>query len=110
MLCPSHQEKKPWWCSGQHTRSGILSSYARLPKILILSLEVWEVAGSNPAHGAQFIFLPVVIARVNIISSLAQANSLNFATHDFDWYAAIDNVTIEVNLFHQHATKGLRSS
>ena len=31
-------QTKPWWCSGQHTRSGILSPYARLPKNLILSL------------------------------------------------------------------------
>ena len=51
-------KKKPWWCSGQHTRSGILSPYARLPKILILSLEGREVAGSNPAHGDLFFFYP----------------------------------------------------
>ena len=31
-------KQKPWWCSGQHTRPGILCSYARLPKILKLSL------------------------------------------------------------------------
>jgi hypothetical protein len=78
MLCPPHPRKKPWWCSGQHTRSGTLSSYARLPTNLILSLEGREVAGSNPAHGAQFIFLPVVIARVNIIASLEEVNLHEF--------------------------------
>ena len=38
ILFPTIQAKKPWWCSGQHTRSGNLSPYVRLPKFLILSL------------------------------------------------------------------------
>jgi hypothetical protein len=80
MLCPSHPRKKPWWCSGQHTRPGTLSSYARLPKNLILSLEGREVAGSNPVHGAQFIFLPVVIARIDIILSLEQVKLPEFCS------------------------------
>ena len=53
-------QEKPWWCSGQHTRPGILRSYSlptRLPKFLNLSLEGREVAGSNPAHGALYLFL-----------------------------------------------------
>ena len=54
-----HQEK-PWWCSGQHTRSGILRSLyptLALPKLLSLSLEGREVASSNLAYGALYWFL-----------------------------------------------------
>jgi hypothetical protein len=58
---PSTKHKKqPWWCSGQHIRSSILSSYPlylpALSKILKLSLEGRKAAGSNPAHGAHYPF------------------------------------------------------
>jgi hypothetical protein len=52
---PQPKKKQPWWCSGQHTRPGILSSYPLLPKNLIFSLlEGREVASSNLAHGISF--------------------------------------------------------
>jgi hypothetical protein len=51
----THQQakEKPWWCSGQHIRPGILSSYPLYLSFLItLFLEGREVVGSNLTHGA----------------------------------------------------------
>jgi hypothetical protein len=75
---PSTQEK-PWWCSGQHTRPGILRSYSlptRLPKFLKLSLEDREVAGSNPAHGALYLFWACVAHFFDAVVSEARMKFL----------------------------------
>jgi hypothetical protein len=59
----SKQKKKPWWCSGQHTRPGILSSYPLyLSFLTTLFLEGREVVGSNPTHGAYYSLFDSVLS------------------------------------------------